>query len=368
MTTIQTNKLGLDIVDIQIECTGESQTDMFFQEPVLDKERDYVLGISELSVPLAEEHLITTDPGLLAESIIQFRQKRDGFGPVQLTLNAGNPPGYMADERAHFRLNRALAVSAPDIVYHLSKFVFVFQQYLTGLAMADGGLRQHPAYGIALCPTPSGILRIRGNAMFWQDYVLQLTPFGRELLGYNREFVGVAFPNGGTLSTTHLIHNNVFRAADDASFTYSVEVIFQHSVFRYAENRLRVEVDADLAIPSNILVENGQHKLHYNVASYALPQHYRATGTVDMNPVVNTGINHESHLHVGNTIMKRKESPTTDWYKLMSAANVQNMRLHLLLVRRVWDRTSKSWRLTRDKLKMAENATWFATMKFVEQF
>ena len=368
MTTIQTNKLGLDIVDIQVECTGESQTDMFFQEPVLDAERDYVLGISELSVPLAEEHLITSDPGLLAESILQFRQKRDGIGPLQVTVNAGNPPGYMDDERAHFRLNRALAVSAPDIVYHLSKFIYVFQQYLNSLTVAAGGLQQNPAYGIALCTTPSGIIRIRGNPMFWQDYVLQLTPFGRELLGYNHEFVGVAYPAGHPISTTHLIHNGAFRASDNPAFTASVEVVFQHSVFRYVENRLRVEVDADLAIPSNILVENGQHKLHYNVASFALPQHFRATGTVDMNPVVNTGINHESHLHVGNTIIKRKESPTTDWYKLMSAANVQNMRLHLLLVRRVWDRTSESWRLTRDKLKLSKDATWFTTIKFVEQF
>ena len=364
MTTIQTNKLGLDIVDIQIECTGTSQTDMFFQEPVLDQARDYVLGISELSVPLAEENLITSDPSLLAESIMQFRKRRDLLGPLQVRLQQGaaDPPGYISNEMAHFRLNRALAMSPADLVHALSRFVFGFQEYANGLAVGND-------YKISLYATPSGILRLRGDGQFWEDYIIQLTAFGREILGFDNEFVGVAQPDSTVPATTTDLIAGANFVTNHANFTKTTrEVVANHSVFRYVENRLRVEVDADLAIPSNILVENGVHKLHYNVASYALPNSFKASGTVDTHDKVNTGITHITHLHVGNTVLKKKESPTTDWYKLMSAANVQNMRLHLLLVRRVWDRRTESWRLTRDKLKIAENATWFATMKFVEQF
>ena len=35
MSTVIVNKVDLDLVDIEIEQTGTSTTDMFFQEPVL---------------------------------------------------------------------------------------------------------------------------------------------------------------------------------------------------------------------------------------------------------------------------------------------------------------------------------------------
>jgi hypothetical protein len=50
MSTVIVNKVGLDIVDIEIQQKGSAVTDMFFQEPVLDATRDYVVGVSELSI------------------------------------------------------------------------------------------------------------------------------------------------------------------------------------------------------------------------------------------------------------------------------------------------------------------------------
>ena len=139
-------------------------------------------------------------------------------------------------------------------------------------------------------------------------------------------------------------------------------------MFRYIESRLRIEVDADLAIASNILVENGQHKLHYNIASYALPQKYEGMCSISNDPLVSTKVSHLTLFYTGNTIVKAKDTPTTDWYKLLSAANVQNMRLHLFVVRRDWDIGNKTWTLSRNQLTMSGGATWFLTMKFVQQF
>lgn len=355
MTTIQTNKLGLDIVDVQVECTGESQTDMYFQEPVLDSARDYVLGISELSVPLASESLITNDESLLSENILEIKylydeQNNETYDPTDILTR-------IPDEKARFRLDRYLVSSPADIVYQLARFFYHFSQSEADTVEAS------------VLTSPSGILRIRGSKDFWLNYFIELTPFGMELFGYNQKYVAVVKTQNMTVpSTTDLLQQNGrFIQTDDPNFG-TQEVHFIHSVFRYVENRLRIEVDADLAIPSNILVENGQHKLHYNIASFAIPQDYKATGTVNTSPILTTGVLHETHLYVGNTVIKRKETPTTDWYKLMSAANVQNMRLHLLLVRRVWNNKDYTWKLTRDKLKVAENGTWFATLKFVEQF
>ena len=366
MTTIQTNKIGLDVVDIQVECTGESFTDMYFQEPVLDPERNYVLGISELSVPLADEPLITKDPRLREEVMFRFIRKRDVNGAV----HSGADGRLIDAEQSLFRLDKAMISSPADFIYSISQFAFDFTYYLNTLTLMAGSLMQNPDYQISVLSTPSGILRFRGNANFWADYAIELTKFGQEIFGYDREVIGVAWPAHRARASTTVLVDAVgnFLLSNHQNYGDSIEIPLKYSVFRYIENRLRVEVDADLAIPSNILVENGVHKLHYNIASYALPQDYKSVGTVDTNPVVNTITIHESKLHVGNTLIKKKETPTTDWYRLMEAANVQNMRLHLLMVRRVWDRSLETWRLTRDKIELGENQTWFATLKFVEQF
>ena len=379
MTTIQTNKLGLDVVDIEVECTGVPQTDMFFQEPVLDHERDYVLGVSEISVPLAGENLITNDPILLQESLLQLKRKRS-TGANSQYLPRGNQGTVVQSSVAHFKLSERLVSSPADLVYHLTNYIYGIQVYLNSLRSTINGVANqgdslrgdNPDYKIDLISTPSGVLRLRANPHFWIDYCFEISDFGRELLGYydNHSLVGIAKPTGQALTYTNLTTggNNTFVASDEAEFLETTMIPFVNSMFRYVENRLRLEVDADLAIPSNILVENGEHKLHYNIASFAIPHTFMASGTIDHNPVVNAGVLHESHLYVGNVIIKSKETPTTDWYKLMSAANVQNMRLHLIMVRRVWDRDKKTWRLTRDKLIIHKDATWFVTLKFVEQF
>ena len=368
MRTIQTNKLGLDVVDIQVECTGNSQTDMFFQEPVLDHERDYVLGVSEISVPLAGEHPITTDSILLQETMIELKKKRTLAG----MLPFGHGDTTIANNIARFRLKERLVNSPADLVHNIALYLYGIQEYLNSLTTNTGSLRgDNPDYTLSAYTTPSGILRIRASAAFWADYCFVLSDFGNELLGYidEQNTVGLVKPLGGEMTMLNLVtgDDNVFVEMDN-NVTDSLEIPFIDSIFRYAENRLRLEIDADLAIPSNILVENGIHKLHYNIASYAIPHSFTASGTIDTNPVVNAGIVHESHVYVGNALIKSKDTPTTDWYKLMSAANVQNMRLHIIVVRRVWNRDTKKWQLTRDKLKMSKNSTWFATLKFVEQF
>jgi hypothetical protein len=151
-------------------------------------------------------------------------------------------------------------------------------------------------------------------------------------------------------------------------FVGQYDVRLNYSVFRYIENRLRIEVDADLAIPANILVENGQQKLHYNIASYALPQRFEARIHTGQDWLISNNVELQTHCYVGNTIIKAKDTPTTDWYTLMHTANVQNMRLHLFIVRRSWSFADKTWKLSRNKLAMEEMGTWFMTMKFIQQF
>ena len=62
MSNVTVNKVGMDIVDVEVREKGKASTDMFFQDPILDYTRDYVVGVSELSVPLNSEPMFSKNP------------------------------------------------------------------------------------------------------------------------------------------------------------------------------------------------------------------------------------------------------------------------------------------------------------------
>ena len=140
-------------------------------------------------------------------------------------------------------------------------------------------------------------------------------------------------------------------------------------MLRYMEHRLRIEVDADLSIPANILVENEKQKMHYNIASFALPNRYRSEIVLNQaDDEVQEEVCIMSECYVGDTIIKDKTTPVSDWYKLQDSSNLQNMRLHIFVVRRDWDGVNKKFVLTRNKLTMNDKSSWKLTLKFVQLF
>ena len=125
-------------------------------------------------------------------------------------------------------------------------------------------------------------------------------------------------------------------------------------------------MDADLSVPANILLENGVQKIHYNVGSFAFPtsinQEMRWEGN-DPDQVIFT-----EPLLTGKYTVKAKADPTTDWYRLLATANVQNMRLHVFIVRREYNEATREWSLVRNELTMRKQDYWNATLKFVQTF
>ena len=73
MTSVVLNKVGMDLVDIEVQQKGTAFTDIFFQDPVLDYTKEYVLGVSELCVPLGDEPMLTQVPA--TENLIAVHRK-----------------------------------------------------------------------------------------------------------------------------------------------------------------------------------------------------------------------------------------------------------------------------------------------------
>ena len=378
MSSVIVNKIGLDLVDLNIEQTGEPQTDMFFQEPLLDHTRDYVVAISELSIPLGEEPMLSNIDSDKNKTLGYIRRKSDG-GTVDDVLSE------LAVPYATLRTDRRLCNSPADLCGVVSNFLSTF--WKTYVQAATGQLSAIVAGDVASTVkahfTTSGIITISATRLWWNSFYLELTPYGVEILGFDKsrlvdskylQFSLTVDENGAETNITDslklLDENDLFihNPPSNATKGNFIETLSDHSIFRYAEHRLRVEIDADLSIPSNIMIENGKQKMHYNIGSYAISHEYSGEITISSNNLLATQIKLKTPIYIGNTIVKSKIDPTTDWYSIVSSANVQNMRLTIIVLRREWNRVKEKWELVRSKLKMDPKATWTGTLKFVQTF
>ena len=397
MTSVVLNKIGMDLVDVEVSQEGDAQTDMFFQDPVLDYTRDYVLAISELTVPLGEEPMLSK----LENNDTLFRVFRKAyveggdektpevitpvkfgqFGNKSLADSKANPSNFVMEDWSKFTSSR---IKTAAQFFHELRLFFVDLQFKLTSGRYQGVLAG-VEFGFKVFVSPGGTLSIQANAAFWKRFYIEFTSYGRALFQHKYRYVhfgpggttsvdGASFVTGVSPDDDGVVRISSsdspdFVAADDlgpgsASYLYR----FSYSLLEFLEHRLRIEVDADLSIPANILVENGQQKMHYNIASFALPTTYKSTIVLNSTSMLQKAVHLKSDAYVSDTVVKAKTTPTVDWYRLQNSSNVQNMRLHIFVVRREFDQNANEWQLVRNKLNVAPNARWSLSMKFVQTF
>ena len=356
MSNVIVNKVGMDIVDIEVRQHDKGTTDMFFQNPVLDYTRDYVMAVSELSIPLDAEPMLSA--GEMNDLILAIRQR--GNFDSQDVANVNGPAGFGFTPM------------------NITSFGSFYRR------LVDFGIQWMGNYGSQLNGVDfvirvlaEGRVAFVGTPAFWQEFWIELSAYGQELLGTGTRYIHFTqavqgglltqAPNGltvGGLSPNGNIQGNfVLQNNNFANLQHSLEWITPGSGLHKLEHRLRVEVDADLSVPANVLMENGVQKVHYNIASYAFPSEvtqrlHSTSGEVHF----------ESDMKAGQFVIKSKETPTTDWSRLLATANVQNMRLHVFVVRREFNEHTRSWSLVRNELRVNPGDHWDLTLKFVQTF
>ena len=372
MSTVIVNKVDLDLVDLELEQTGDSTTDMFFQEPVLDYTRDYVVAVSELSVPLQEEPMLSNR--IKNSDLMYIRKKVAGQDDT-------HPDRQITGDFAGISTFRTTTrISSPaDFVRHVNKFFLAFATYYAQPGPAVPVITaNHADYKISAEISPSGILDILAPGHWWNTFYIELTPFGREILGYSianlalrtydelPRYIQFSRVAGVVLKKVMFDANDDF-IIDQVAWNTNHAHNASHSMLRYVEHRIRVELDADLSIPANVLVENGEQKMHYNIGSFPIRHDYSGSIQISTdNQIIGVGL--ESPIYIGNVLLKSRSDNTTDWYKISSAANIQNMRLNLIMLRREWDSIKDTWVLVRNPLVLDKKAVWNATLKFVQTF
>ena len=360
------NKVGMDIVDVEVRQKGKASTDMFFQDPILDYTRDYVVGVSELSVPLNSEPMFSRNS--MNDVILKVCNR----SPLIEYTDPAIQMGVFGD----FTLSRSNVSSVGEFYRALTQFSIQWQ----GVFGAPVG---QPVRDFRIRTMAGGRVSIEGNGEFWINHFVILTGYGQQLLGFTTPYIHYtidAFGGPLTADPALLTYGGLtdrgrprgyFVDQDVAQFRNIAGTLRHVSPVECVsrlEHRMRIEIDADLSVPANILLENGLQKVHYNIGSFAFPTEITQEVAVFRGVAGDEHLLFKNKLLTGKYVVKKKETPTTDWYRLLATANVQNMRLHIFIVRREWNEATGEWGLVRNELTIRDQDSWDATLKFVQTF
>ena len=370
MSNVTVNKVGMDIVDVEVRQKGKASTDMFFQDPILDYTRDYVVGVSELSVPLNQEPMFSKNPA--NDLILKVCNRSYTYGYRDARIQMGR--------YGDFTLSRADVNSAGGFYHALRQFGVQWR----GVFGRPVGMNER-IFDIRILA--GGRVVFEGNPEFWAYHFIVLTGYGQELLGFDTPYLHYTLdfndmdPNRRLVTAPNMLTEDGLSASgipqgfftqQDRAGMRALGQTLSHTSPRECvsrlEHRMRIEIDADLSVPANILLENGVQKIHYNIGSFAFPTEITQEAGLRANRPLDSLLMFTSQLLSGKYIVKAKETPTTDWYRLLATANVQNMRLHVFIVRREWNENTGQWSLVRNELTMRDQDHWDATLKFVQTF
>ena len=369
MSNVTVNKVGMDIVDVEVRSKGSPSTDMFFQDPILDFTRDYVIGVSELVIPLNSEPMLSGNPQ--NDILFQVRIRDPG-------MDATDPHSYPV-EAGKYKLSDWDTNTAAEFYKSLLRFSINWSGQFGQHIDQALGLMNPREFKIVV--HAGGRVNFVGNAEFWIHHFIELSNYGMEVLGTGTRYIHSTLPLAGGPVTREAGDLTVggLSARGNIQGTFETQDIVQLRVLRQTrelvspraslstlEHRLRIELDADLSVAANILMENNSQKVHYNIASFAFPT--SVTQELDTIRGGVEDVKFVTKLLTGKYVVKAKQTPTTDWYRLLATANVQNMRLHVFIVRREYNEATASWHLVRNELTIRAQDVWDATLKFVQTF
>ena len=368
MTTAIVNRSHSDVVDLTIEQRGQPRTEIFLEEPLLDGTKDYVVGCTALAIPMSEEPMITYDDTI--RDLLNIRIRSVGSFTTQInniTVGAeyhpvfSFEPDWVIYSPADFLIwmqnwartfsnevhTRGLPAGCPDILAHLA-----------------GSAPLKDLLGIGI--SPGGVLELKATGIFWRNFYVESSyPYGKSLLGITRSSVTQSYVGGEWTRDVSALYTDANLILASAGTTAEVNYLFDHSLFRYLEERLYVSLElTEVPLPDHILIRDGKQTMIHEIASF--PIESNVSCVIEATGGMLTG---ETELHT-NVYMNRthftsREKACYGWYPLTASYFIQNARLQIFITRRRYNSTKQKWLITRENVKINDDQVWSASLKFV---
>ena len=367
---------GNDVVTIKFEQTGSHQGKVTLKDRLLDERLQYLVGVTELTLPLDQTNMLTNK--LANFDLLTLRRRNVGSDPTTL---ADTAVVTIRPDLANYvtaTLNPARVPylnTAGSFMKHLINFFGILsERYRTAPLGSDAidpnehGNQSLAEQGVTLADPmgqelfnvyfdPSGFMCINGTPRAWNNFYIEVTPFGRELLGFKNITICVTKQGGGVYSTdpTLLVAANQIT---DADMDIPVFVKGTQSIFRSLEHRVSINIESSLPTEQQLLLTNGTEKIHTYLESFGFENTFE---------VQSVGLEHEiiAPSFVGKHKFRGSNTPCQNWTRLTEFFDLRTINLAISVTRREWDEATAKWVYLTNKFPISDDARWSCELKFV---
>ena len=366
-----------DVVDVQIT-SDTADCDAILDYPLLDGEKKYTLELTEFTCPLSGEHPMQLLP-LTSRSLpifeIRFRAVGSEPGAAATLLDAlfQGAPQDVRDAIARLRDFSVIAERSVrvvnDLVFEANEFFRQIQNIFVANPVLDptgDEWKADPFCRMRL--DASGVCILNCSEIFMNYFFINVTPYGRFLLGFENYIASGVDAGGDHQSGLAglLLVNQQITASQVAVPAQRFKAAY--SLTRNFDLRVALELETPgMRIPGQIkwTVEERQ-SVKFSLASFPIETNY--TSTI---PLTTTGVPTEfpgfsSTLFGGNHVFRRAEDKVKERYLITNSRFYQNVRVTLEIERRHVRVVGDDVEVTflRTPIQLPPSAYWSAKLRF----
>ena len=390
------NSRTKDYLDVHVT-SQDGNIDAFSQYPLLDGSRKYTVELTEFCCPINITRLppisfFEDDAGNTLQYFFEIRRKRDGVGVFHDNTSmgtlrdsadlAGGDFLFPDDSSYIFRKSALRPIeTVSDLYYHLQRF---FADFIGRYREIDSrGIISGAAHGYGdaddqkvnddtqLCSVnlnPSGTLSLTFSDIFTKFFFIKVTKYGQKILGLP-ETIAFRTDNLGTL-----LDGVEALVAPDGTIEIggaitAVKIISSHSVYRFFDHRVRLEVETQMGIPvTSVWSTSKSQQLSHVMATFPIQTKYSTTVVCDPSGIVFPDIVRVTdELEHGPIVFRSAEDKVSERYQILNPQYFHNIRLEVFIVRREYKfdlAGNMSSIFTREKLVFDDDDYWTAKLRF----
>ena len=390
MSVIQTNALGVDVVELEFYTKGTNQAQVTTRDNVVDSTKDYVFAVSELIIPNSSLPLFK--PGTTQE-LFRIKWRIVGNGAVtyadiensNVVVNAANldTTFNISDTKKFF--------SIPQMISELSAWASTFSAEIDAVgvtAVNQGGGAGNP--GVVDIPansatrwlyvdiTASGHLILKCASDFLNHFIIKASPLAVRLFGLEKfvdptepakagGYIGITFdPNAAAAAAySHTVFDqagNVIIGQNISDFN----LVGSKSMFATCDARLCTTVESHLNYPSSMKVVDSKEQTDRSIARY----YYNTETQVQLNSdngILTSSSKITTKSRLGQVALKKRQDPIQKWTQLTNAYEQRLFRFQVFTEYRVFDAITGKYKLDRVKVPFADDDHWTLTITFVSR-
>lgn len=373
-----------DVVDVALS-SDSADLDAILQYPLLDGTKTYTLEVSEFSCPLTAETPLPADATFALENtmyLLEVYVRRAGVVPGhQNTLLRTIHANLQPYER--FEPNSRNTIRTPnDLVFFMQKYFNNIKAfYVTQLpgiqAASHGGGNDVDADGVGGVASNSwvkvsfssnGTLQLDCSDMFMTHFYIQLCPFSKTLFGLTDDYISARL-DGAVVrdGTTALINTAAVPQVilgGGPGQTYRIRG--DYPVTRNFEHRVMIDLDTGgMPIPAITAWTTGKtQSVRHMLASFPITGKIETAIMLDTDGAALPDVSFRCKLDQGNVVFRRAEDKVVERFQILNPRFFQNIRLSVMIERRVWKTATNAYKFDRRKLLMLPGDHWSAKLRF----